>query len=71
MQLRISCCRARPGNYRRTSWGGFQGSRYGKLWSLEEEEEEDEEDELARQQRWRAKPRKRSNTLLEDYFLGL
>ena len=38
------------------------------LWSLEEEED-DEEERL--QQNWRAKPRKRSNTLLEEYFLGL
>ena len=61
--------RVRPIFNRRTSWGGFHGSRYRRLWSLEEKEEEEEEEEL--QRRWRAKPRKRSNTLLEEYFLGL
>ena len=63
-----SYSRVRPIFNRRTSWGGFHGSRYRRLWSLEEKEEEEEE-EL--QRRWRAKPRKRSNTLLEEYFLGL
>ena len=65
----VSYSRVRPIFNRRTSWGGFHGSRYRRLWSLEEKEEEEEEEEL--QRRWRAKPRKRSNTLLEEYFLGL
>ena len=66
----VSYSRVRPIFNRRTSWGGFHGSRYRRLWSLEEKEEEEEEEEEL-QRRWRAKPRKRSNTLLEEYFLGL
>ena len=42
----VSYSRVRPIFNRRTSWGGFHGSRYRRLWSLEEKEEEEEEEEL-------------------------